>query len=72
MQCLRAFCDTSVVWYGEDFYNFCFLPTVTKSINVVEGSDYVQIYLGYVPPTSETGSCSDCTEYFLTTDNLFL
>ena len=72
MQCLRAFCDTSVVWYGEDFYNFCFLPTVTKSINVVEGSDYVQIYLGYVPPTSETGSCFDCTEYFVTTDNLFL
>ncbi|MCZ7610166.1 MAG: hypothetical protein M5U17_08345 [Ignavibacterium sp.] len=72
MQCLRAFCDTSVVWYGEDFYNFCFLPTVTKSINVVEGSEYVQIYLGYVPSTSETGSCSDCTEYFLTTDNLFL
>ncbi|MCZ7610244.1 MAG: hypothetical protein M5U17_08740 [Ignavibacterium sp.] len=72
MQCLRAFCDTSVVWYGEDFYNFCFLPTVTKSINVVEGSEYVQIYLGYVPSTSETGSCFDCTEYFVTTDNLFL
>ncbi len=72
MQCLRAFCDTSVVWYGEDFYNFCFLSTVTKSINVVEGSEYVQIYLGYVPSTSETGSCFDCTEYFVTTDNLFL
>ncbi len=72
MQCLRAFCDTSVVWYGEDFYNFCFLPTVTKSINVVEGSEYIQIYLGYVPSTSETGSCFDCTEYFVTTDNLFL